>query len=72
VKAEYLKDMPIPRANAAQERLVTDLVKKILAAKKRDSQADTTELEQEIDHFVYELYGLSKEEIAIVEGSNHG
>ena len=31
--------------------------------------ADTQVLEQEIDAMVYELYGLSAEEIAIVEGT---
>ena len=30
--------------------------------------ADTQVLEQEIDAMVYELYGLSAEEIAIVDG----
>jgi len=30
--------------------------------------ADTSALEGEIDRMVYELYGLTEEEIAIVEG----
>lgn len=30
--------------------------------------ADTSSLEQEIDQLVYELYGLTEEEIKIVEG----
>ena len=37
-------------------------------AKRADPQADTTELEREIDRMVYQLYGLTDEEIAIVEG----
>ena len=41
----------------------------ILTAKKANPQADTTALETEIDQMVYELYGLTEEEIAIVEGS---
>jgi hypothetical protein len=41
----------------------------ILIAKKANPQADTTALETEIDQMVYELYGLTEEEIAIVEGS---
>jgi hypothetical protein len=32
-------------------------------------EADTSALEREIDFMVYELYGLSEEEIAIVENS---
>jgi hypothetical protein len=43
------------------------LVSKILAAKQRDAEANTTALEREIDQLVYELYGLTEEEIAIVE-----
>lgn len=33
-----------------------------------NSSTDTTGLEKQIDQKVYELYGLSEEEIAIVEG----
>ncbi len=61
-----------------------ELVGKILAAKKRDSSADTTALEREIDQLVYKLGvypadlsafslaeggSLTPEEIAIVEGT---
>jgi len=45
------------------------LVGRILAAKKIDPAADTTAWEAEIDRLVYALYGLTEEEIAIVEGS---
>ncbi len=41
----------------------------ILTAKKSNAQADTTALEAEIDQLVYELYGLTGEEIEIVEAS---
>lgn len=40
---------------------------KLFAAKKFDSTADTTALEHKIDELVYKLYGLTSEEIAIVE-----
>ena len=32
--------------------------------------ADTTAEEREIDRLVYDLYGLTEDEIAIVEGAN--
>ena len=38
-----------------------------LAAKQRDAEADTSAWEREIDHLVYQLYGLTPEEIAVVE-----
>jgi len=39
-------------------------------AKSVDPQADTSALEGEIDQLVYQLYGLSQEEIYIVEGKH--
>jgi len=44
------------------------LPRKLLAAKRANPQADTTELEEQIDQMVYELYGLTEDEIRIVEG----
>ena len=44
-------------------------VDKILDAKHIDPNADTSALENEIDKLVYELYNLTEDEIAIVEGS---
>lgn len=41
---------------------------KILSAKKADSTADTSDFEAKIDKLVYELYGLTEDEIKIVEG----
>lgn len=45
-------------------------VDQILTHKKENPQADTSALEKEIDQMVYEFYGLSGEEIKIVEGLN--
>ena len=63
-----LRKFPIPLATPKQQKPIIDLVDKILAAKKADSTADTSMLEAEIDRLVYALYGLSEEEIKIVEG----
>jgi adenine-specific DNA-methyltransferase len=35
--------------------------------KKAKPQADTSALEKQIDQLVYQLYGLTNEEIAIIE-----
>jgi hypothetical protein len=51
----------------AEDRLTT-LVTRILSAKSADPSADTSAWEREIDQIVYRLYGLTAEEIAIVEG----
>ena len=47
---------------------IIDLVDKILATKKANLQADTSKEESEINRLVYALYGLSEDEIKIVEG----
>ncbi|MBK9248116.1 MAG: hypothetical protein IPM69_08405 [Ignavibacteria bacterium] len=56
-----IKDIP----ESAQQPFIT-LVDQILAAKQAGE--DTGALERRIDELVYELYGLTEEEIAVVEG----
>jgi len=68
VKAEYLKDTPMPNACKRDEEALSDLARHILSAKRADPSADTSALEREIDEIVYRLYGLTEEEIKIVEG----
>ena len=65
---KYFGQIPIPKANQKQSKLITSLVDKILTAKKSDPKADTTALEKAINQLVYQLYGLTEEEIKIVEG----
>ena len=45
---------------------------KFLTSKKSNQQADTPDRETEIDQLVYDLYGLTDEEIEIVEESVGG
>ncbi len=37
----------------------------------QNPQADTSALENEIDEMVYKLYGLTEEEIGIIEGRSN-
>ena len=64
---EYFRKIPIPKKLCAELGSKTEA---IIAAKKRDPDADTSSLEAEIDQLVYKLYGLTEDEIAIVEGRN--
>ena len=64
---EHIRNIPIPSATLEQQEPIIALVDKILAAKKANGMADTSELEQEINKLVYSLYGLTTEEIIIVE-----
>jgi len=58
----------IPITGLDKQKDVTKLVTKILAAKRANPQADTSKLEDEIDQLVYQLYGLTEDEVKIVEG----
>jgi len=44
-------------------------IDRIMEAKKYNPSADTSALESEIDRLVYQLYGLTEDEIRIVEQS---
>ncbi len=69
-KVQFVEKIPIPPITPSNQPLasrIEELVDKILAAKKQDPNTDTSPLEQEIDELVYKLYGLTKEEIKIVE-----
>lgn len=68
IRLEDLKKIPIKDVSSNTENQISDKVKKILIAKGSMSNVDTSTLEQEINHFIYQLYGLIDEEIKIVEG----
>jgi hypothetical protein len=68
VKPINIRKLPIIITDSHQKNIIIDIVDEILIAKKGDRHADTSELEKAIDTLVYQLYGLTEEEIKIVEG----
>ena len=66
----YLSQIPLVIPNENEENLIISVANEILSFKKQNPSADTTALEAQIDQLVYELYGLTEEEIGIVEGRN--
>ena len=71
VSVQAIEPILVPPITEANQGLVTEIenkVDEIIAAKAADPDADTSNLENEIDKLVYELYNLTLEEIAIVEG----
>lgn len=64
------KKLPIPNIIFEQQVPIIKLVNQILEAKHTNLSTDTSALEAEIDRLVYQLYGLTTEEIAAVEGSS--
>lgn len=67
VKGEYLKQLRIPVSSAATKNQLEALVSEILELKKANISADTTSLENQIDFLVYYLYGLTYDEVLIVD-----
>lgn len=65
----YVKEFPIPVVAHEQQTEIVEIVNQILDAKCSDSDANTSDLENEIDKRVYALYDLTPDEIAIVEGN---
>ncbi len=63
----YVKEFPIPVVAYEQQTGIMNIVDQILKVKAADSDADTADLEQEIDERVYTLYNLTQEDITIVQ-----
>lgn len=62
------KQIPIKKATASQQNPIINIVKQIVNIKQNDPLTDVSSFEREIDQKVYELYGLTDEEIKIIEG----
>ncbi len=69
IYAEHIRNIPIPAASAAKQKPIIALVDRILAAKKENSEADTSALEKQIDELVFDLYGLEEAEREIIRKS---
>jgi len=67
VDKEPLLGIPLPLVDLSLQQPIIDLVDAILTKKKQSPQADILDLENSIDYLVYNLYGLSEDEIKIVE-----
>lgn len=64
---DHIRNIPIPNASNEQQAAIIKIVDEILGQKKVDMCADTSALEQQIDVLVYRLYGLSYDEILVID-----
>ena len=64
---EHIRNIPIPSATQEQQDDIIEIVDDILNAKKDDLSSDTSALEKRIDNLVYHLYGLTYDEVLIVD-----
>jgi type II restriction/modification system DNA methylase subunit YeeA len=82
IKGEFIGRYPIPPITKENQPLADQIVQKvdhILSLTQspdyeinKEKQEKVKELEREIDQLVYKLYGLTEEEIKIIEGGYHG
>ncbi|KKU03226.1 MAG: Eco57I restriction endonuclease family protein [Candidatus Amesbacteria bacterium GW2011_GWB1_47_26] len=69
IDKEPIIDLPILEPSQSEQKEITNVVDQIINATKIDNENfKVYELEKKIDQLVYKLYGLTPEEIAIVEG----
>jgi len=64
-----LSEIPVKYLDAKAQKPFVTLTDRILAAKRKDPNADTAQIERSIDAAVFDLYGLSAEEREVVMGS---
>ena len=69
IKVNELKRLPYKPPNKEIENRLIELARKIISLKKENQVTNVSDLENEIDQLVYQLYGLTEEEIAIIESA---
>lgn len=70
IDKDPLLEIPIFVGNKIEQDNIIGIVDQILTIKKQNKEADTKNLEAQIDHLVYKLYELSAEEIKFVESTS--
>lgn len=66
VNSYEIENIPFPNISIEQQQPIAKLVDSILSAKNSDANADTSTYEHEIDLLVYHLYGLTYNEMKII------
>lgn len=67
ILVQDIKDFPLPKLNNDDKLRLESLVFEILKIKNTDEYTETQNLEEEIDSIVYKLYGLTYEEVKVVD-----
>ena len=67
VSMKMLKQIPIPIATQEQQQSIVDMVNVILRTKEINPSVDTKDIENKIDSQVFHLYGLTYDEILIID-----
>ncbi len=64
-----LSEIPIKISSPEQMSEIIKFVEQIVSTKAINKEADTTNLEGQVDQLVYKLFGLSLDEISLIEAS---
>ncbi|MGO8751319.1 MAG: Eco57I restriction-modification methylase domain-containing protein [Thermoguttaceae bacterium] len=64
---EMINNLPIPQLSRNDWRQLISCADKIIRMKQANPSADTAVAENEVDRLVYQFYGLTSEEVAVVE-----
>lgn len=67
VNGYEVDNFPIPQLSPNTQASISELVKKVIDAKRINSSTDTSAIEKQIDELVYQAYELSKDDIKIIE-----
>jgi tRNA1(Val) A37 N6-methylase TrmN6 len=66
IQARSIKELPIPVISLEIENKISNISTQIIELKK--ASTETNDLETQIDTLVYKIFGLTEEEIKIIEG----
>ena len=60
-------ELPIPSIPPSEPFSLTQVFDEILLTKNDNADADISDLEAQINHFVYRLYGLTQKEVEVIQ-----
>ena len=61
--------LPIPALSSGDQRVLVEMVDRVLRVKEDDPSSDISKIDSAIDQRVYQLYGLTPREVSAVEDS---
>ena len=67
IRIAQAKLLPIPSASKSIQNEIAAIIDKILGLKKKNAQADTSDMEKQIDRIIYDLYEITEDEIHLIE-----
>lgn len=71
VNSYEIESIPIPAINELDQQKIIDIVNTIFAEKRKNEKNNTEQLENMIDFIVYQLYGLTYDEVLVVDPETH-